>query len=211
MGKIRSEKRKQAIELRITLNLSTTEIANKLNVTFPVAKRYIAGYEQTEEQKKQNVKQGIDRYYGARINKGKSIENIRASRRKHYQNHKQWYYDRNAAKKKAIVARRRGIVDALKNNPCTDCGDCFLPCAMDFDHVRGKKIASISMICISIKYSDQDLFDEIKKCELVCACCHRIRTHKRREQCAPVAQQDSVSVSETEGTGSSPVGSTTIQ
>ena len=40
--------------------------------------------------------------------------------------------------------KARLYVDELKRNPCTDCGNTFPTVAMDFDHVRGEKEASIS-------------------------------------------------------------------
>ena len=50
--------------------------------------------------------------------------------------------------KNYLGPRRQGMVDrvmALKeSNPCTDCGNKFPACCMDFDHVRGKKVASVS-------------------------------------------------------------------
>jgi hypothetical protein len=50
---------------------------------------------------------------------------------------------------------------------------------MDFDHVRGKKRYSISIMVAWAMLID-DIMDELKKCELVCSNCHRIRTESRR-------------------------------
>ncbi len=78
----------------------------------------------------------------------------------------------------------KAFVDALKENPCVDCGHRFHPVAMDFDHVRGSKVRSIaSMVSSAIK--PELIKEEIAKCELVCACCHRIRTHVRKENLSP--------------------------
>lgn len=66
----------------------------------------------------------------------------------------------------------------MKNNPCRDCGDCFPPEAMDFDHVRGKKIASIAQMR---SRAWTQVLIELAKCELVCANCHRIRTWQRKQ------------------------------
>ncbi len=63
----------------------------------------------------------------------------------------------------------------LKSQPCTDCGQCFPPCCMDFDHVIGSKTDNISRM-IQQQYSLERVKEEIAKCELVCANCHRIRT-----------------------------------
>lgn len=68
-------------------------------------------------------------------------------------------------------------VDQLKAAPCSDCGNTFPPAAMDFDHVRGVKLANISEMLRSPRAA---LDAEIAKCELVCATCHRLRGDTRR-------------------------------
>ncbi len=68
-------------------------------------------------------------------------------------------------------------VDALKRNPCMDCGGTFPTDAMDFDHVRGVKLANISDL---ISGPTEVLLAELTKVELVCATCHRIREMTRR-------------------------------
>jgi hypothetical protein len=48
------------------------------------------------------------------------------------------------------------------------------------DHVKGVKISNISNL---IHHgSKKQLLEEILKCELVCALCHRIRTHDRKHK-----------------------------
>ena len=61
---------------------------------------------------------------------------------------------------------------------CTDCGGVFPPEAMQWDHLPG----SIKLGEISAKirqWSRRLIFEELAKCELVCANCHAIRTYKR--------------------------------
>lgn len=66
----------------------------------------------------------------------------------------------------------KAFVDDLKYKiPCADCVRLFKPCQMDFDHVRGEKVEQVSRLI-----GDPRLRDEITKCELVCANCHRVRT-----------------------------------
>lgn len=95
------------------------------------------------------------------------------------------YYQKNragmdASARKYILRRtqeNRSYVDALRESPCTDCGKCYDPVCMDFDHVIGNKHKTISsMIPIA---SLESIKTEIAKCELVCANCHRIRTKNR--------------------------------
>jgi hypothetical protein len=66
----------------------------------------------------------------------------------------------------------------MKNRPCIDCGITYPSCVMDFDHVRGIKRFEISNAVIT-GYTGEKLANELAKCELVCANCHRIRTYNR--------------------------------
>ena len=49
---------------------------------------------------------------------------------------------------------------------------------MDFDHVRGEKVANVSSIWS--RKSWEAVLEEVAKCEVVCANCHRLRTWSRR-------------------------------
>src|SRR6266849_507145 len=77
----------------------------------------------------------------------------------------------------ARYARARALVTKATNRPCLDCGGIFHFSAMDFDHVRGKKLFTIGA---GIVRALKKVMDEIAKCDLVCANCHRVRTYKRR-------------------------------
>ncbi len=80
-------------------------------------------------------------------------------------------------------ARQQGLNEwhwSLKAGPCVDCGRKFKPWQMDFDHLPGSvKEKSIAEMVRSGRSKTRILI-EIEKCELVCACCHRDRTHQRR-------------------------------
>jgi len=76
------------------------------------------------------------------------------------------------------VATNRAFINELKNRPCTDCGKIFHPCAMDFDHIGDDKVANIAKM---VHFSREKLLEEIAKCELVCANCHRVRTFERKQ------------------------------
>lgn len=75
----------------------------------------------------------------------------------------------------------REFTDWLKELPCADCGWSFPSECMDFDHVRGIKLFGIGTIrgtqCKGLTHDA--IMEELLKCEVVCACCHRIRTKKR--------------------------------
>lgn len=65
----------------------------------------------------------------------------------------------------------------LKNKPCVECFGWFEPCQMQFDHVKGIKIKNIAQLR---RCTTKSMLEEIKKCDLVCANCHALRTYKRR-------------------------------
>ena len=74
----------------------------------------------------------------------------------------------------------RAFIKAYKTNvPCMDCKQGFSPCCMDFDH-RDPSLKT-SIVSKMVVYGRNRLKREIAKCDIVCANCHRIRTHKRRQ------------------------------
>lgn len=80
--------------------------------------------------------------------------------------------------------RAREFVRTLKENtPCTDCGEKYPYYVLDFDHI-GKKIKEVNSM-VKKKYSITRIRQEIEKCEIVCANCHRVRTHTRRHKNTP--------------------------
>lgn len=91
---------------------------------------------------------------------------------------------KKSARDLAIRIETRAYVDHLKaTTPCKDCGRKFPSVAMDFDHLQNK-IKSISTM-VGSGYKLDLIKEEIQKCELVCACCHRVRTKARGENRAP--------------------------
>jgi hypothetical protein len=75
--------------------------------------------------------------------------------------------------------KQRDWIKALKDKPCADCGNKFPPECMDFDHRgRSQKKFGISG-AISSTRGNPAILEEIAKCDLVCANCHRIRTAKQ--------------------------------
>lgn len=59
---------------------------------------------------------------------------------------------------------------------------------MDFDHRDGEiKVRSISWMAYHDTSNFEKIKREIKKCDLVCANCHRQRTHDRLVKSAEVA------------------------
>lgn len=77
-----------------------------------------------------------------------------------------------------LRARNKSIVLEAKKTGCVDCG-IKDPRVLDFDHLRDKE-HNVSHLVSGMR-SVKMLETEIAKCEVVCANCHRIRTHERRK------------------------------
>lgn len=69
-------------------------------------------------------------------------------------------------------------LDALKDVPCFDCGVRYPPYVMDFDHRNPEE--KFSGLNLMKTYSRTKVLEEIAKCDVVCANCHRERTNARR-------------------------------
>jgi hypothetical protein len=77
------------------------------------------------------------------------------------------------------IKRRAAIVGRWKQRRgCADCGWRGHPAALDLDHVRGDKVCGVAQM---YTYSWDRVKQEIAKCEVVCANCHRIRTYERKQ------------------------------
>lgn len=87
------------------------------------------------------------------------------------------YYKRKAAEhtKKIRKEIKRFLWDYLKDKSCKICGESN-PIVLDFHHRDpSNKIDSISNFSTQ-GYSIVKLKEEIKKCDILCANCHRIKT-----------------------------------
>lgn len=79
---------------------------------------------------------------------------------------------------KRTTENRKLVKDYLLSHPCMDCGERDI-IVLEFDHARGKKIAPVTtMVCPW--FTEKTIREEIEKCDVVCANCHRRRTYSRR-------------------------------
>lgn len=106
----------------------------------------------------------------------KDPEKQREAIRRHYYANRE-YYIQKAYRKRAAV--REWLTDIKNKTPCTDCKIQYPSYVTDFDHIpeKGKKIKNISQLLNSGSF--KKVQEEIAKCELVCANCHRARTFQR--------------------------------
>lgn len=91
---------------------------------------------------------------------------------------------RKKAKNVHKMRRVQRHQDAIKNykvmKQCHDCPGAFTAEQLEFDHCRGEKLFELSR---AGGRSLVAIATEIAKCDVVCANCHRIRTHSRRKPC----------------------------
>jgi hypothetical protein len=67
------------------------------------------------------------------------------------------------------------MADLKKGVPCADCGEVFPAYVMHWDHLPGfEKVDAISVMVGS--RTRAAVLEELRKCELVCANCHVLRT-----------------------------------
>lgn len=101
-------------------------------------------------------------------------ECFRSYAKEHYQKNKKYYIDKSRRAK----LRKVEYIIQLRLKPCTDCRKTYPYYVMEFDHRNPEeKSANITSI---INNSWKKIKEELVKCDVVCANCHRIRTHKRR-------------------------------
>lgn len=96
------------------------------------------------------------------------------AQRRHYERNKAKYIAGARAKQQLL---KQYVRDA-KTGPCADCGVAYPPVVMDFDHRPGTvKTFDVAQL---FKYGSlSKVQNEIAKCDLVCANCHRLRTWNR--------------------------------
>ena|SRR5579872_3385032 len=79
---------------------------------------------------------------------------------------------RNARKKRR--QNRERMLQILSRSACVDCGETD-PLVLEFDHVRGEKVQNVGDLINSL-VSWERIEDEIAKCVVRCANCHRRKT-----------------------------------
>jgi hypothetical protein len=101
--------------------------------------------------------------------------NRQRSRNYYKNNHDKQLKEVYKRKRRVINEHRKFLFDFYKKNPCVDCGETD-PLVLELDHQRDK-IMEVSRM-ISGGWSKQKVLDEIAKCEVRCANCHRRKTAK---------------------------------
>ena len=97
--------------------------------------------------------------------------------KQHYLNNKQYYLDKAKINDKTRIDKNKNFVFRYKRRyGCQDCG-IKNPIVLDFHHFKDK----INNVATLIRnYGLFKLKDEIRKCILLCANCHRIHHYNKR-------------------------------
>lgn len=74
-----------------------------------------------------------------------------------------------------LLYLKKEVWKFLLDNPCVDCGESN-PIVLEFDHIDEKFMEISEMIRHG--FSIEKIFEEIQKCEVRCANCHRAKTAK---------------------------------
>lgn len=103
----------------------------------------------------------------------------RAARMRHYTaNHESEVRKRRDRTARYREDNRQFIYGFLMEHPCVDCGESD-PIVLEFDHVDpSDKTESISELATWVSKPEM-MLDEISKCQVRCANCHRRRTHSQ--------------------------------
>jgi hypothetical protein len=104
--------------------------------------------------------------------------NCRACNAAYHQRHKKHINKMVRVRNKRVWAANFKRLHAyLLEHPCVDCGEQD-PVVLEFDHLRDKERAIGSLLR---GWRWETIVDEIAKCEVVCANCHRRRTFARQQ------------------------------
>lgn len=93
------------------------------------------------------------------------------------------YKDREklyAAQKRHRVMVRAKLFEFLSTKKCVDCGEKD-PIVLEFDHRSSKEKFKIVGKMLSGHYSWQSVLNEINKCDIRCANCHRRKTYSEQK------------------------------
>ena len=88
-------------------------------------------------------------------------------------------WDKNVLPNGSVATKEQLITMIKSTKPCFVCKNMFHPCGMDFHHVNKEtKVSTIGNMMTFNAHTFNSLIQELQKCVLVCAVCHRYITHK---------------------------------
>jgi hypothetical protein len=97
--------------------------------------------------------------------------------KRHYQANRGYYVEKARIRSQIVMDEQRQLLLAyLALHPCVDCGESDVVC-LEFDHVRGEKGGEIGRMLGD--YPCPRILEEIAKCDVRCANCHRRKTNRQ--------------------------------
>ncbi len=101
------------------------------------------------------------------------------TRAKRYYKENQSYHRNqvNLRKRKLIKQNQEKMWGFLLKSSCVDCGNNN-PLVLEFDHFRDKENGVCQLLCGGSSW--ERVLKEIEKCEIRCANCHNIKTHREK-------------------------------
>lgn len=105
------------------------------------------------------------------------FNNYRKQLKERWKNNPEWKTRERHQTKEKRQERRKYYIEYLKTHPCVKCGESD-PIVLEFNHIDpSTKIDLVSTMCHQGKLDD--MINEIKKCEVLCANCHKRVTAKQ--------------------------------
>lgn len=96
----------------------------------------------------------------------------------HYKENKKHYIEINGLYRKSRTeANNIKLLEYLQKNSCKVCGESD-PIVLELDHIIEGKLADVSNLIRRNSWEVVEL--ELKKCQVLCANCHRRKTAKER-------------------------------
>lgn len=105
----------------------------------------------------------------------KDLEKRRQSQRDHYYRNKEQYLKRNRERKKRL---KKEWLEFKKSLSCEMCGEDHIS-TFDFHHIE-KHPDNRAVNRLVSDYNFKEAYQEIKKCMVLCANCHRKHHHNER-------------------------------
>jgi hypothetical protein len=96
----------------------------------------------------------------------------------HYNKNRKYYLDKAIARNSKLRLEIHSYLrNLLSNKSCVDCGELDIR-VLEFDHKNGaQKFRAVSHL-IRARFSLEKIKEEIGKCEIRCANCHRKKTSR---------------------------------
>lgn len=98
--------------------------------------------------------------------------------RNHYNHNRDYYIQKAILRRMDLKEKGHAyLLEYLQSHPCVDCGETDID-VLEFDHTdRSMKKTEVSKM-IHIGFQIEKLQEEVEKCDIRCANCHRRKTSR---------------------------------